>query len=91
MAHLSDSEIADRLKALSGWAVAGIAIEKEFKFADFKAAMAFVNRVAGIAEELDHHPDIFVSYSRVRLTLSSHDSGGVTERDFRLASRIDSP
>jgi 4a-hydroxytetrahydrobiopterin dehydratase len=90
MGHLSDAEIADRLKTLSGWAVAGIAIEKEWRFADFKTAMIFVNRVAEIAEELDHHPDIFVSYSRVRLTLSSHDSGGITERDFRLAGRIDS-
>jgi len=89
MARLSDREIADRLKALSGWALAGNAIEKAYRFGDFKSAMAFVNRVAEVAEELDHHPDILIQYDRVRLTLSSHDSGGVTERDFRLAGRID--
>jgi 4a-hydroxytetrahydrobiopterin dehydratase len=91
MARLSDSEIAERVKTVSGWALKGNEIAKEYKFDDFAHAMRFVNRVAEQAEQLDHHPDILVQYNRVTLTLSSHDSGGLTERDFRLASRIDAP
>ena len=65
------------------------AIRKEYRHADFTAAMAFVNRVAGLAEAADHHPDILINYDRVTLTLTSHDAGGLTERDFRLAAGID--
>jgi 4a-hydroxytetrahydrobiopterin dehydratase len=89
MPRLSDSEIEERLQGLPGWERAGSEIRKEYRHADFKSAMAFVNRVADLAEAADHHPDILVSYSRVTLTLTSHDSGGLTERDFRLAARID--
>ncbi|HSD26226.1 MAG TPA: 4a-hydroxytetrahydrobiopterin dehydratase [Vicinamibacteria bacterium] len=89
MPRLSDSEIDEQLKGLPGWERAGSEIRKEYRHADFKAAMAFVNRVADLAEAADHHPDIFINYSRVTLTLTSHDSGGLTERDFRLAARID--
>jgi 4a-hydroxytetrahydrobiopterin dehydratase len=86
---LDDAAIQEKLGRLSGWERAGDAIRKEFRFADFAAAMAFVTRVALRAEALDHHPDILISYSRVTLTLSSHDAGGLTERDFRLAEKID--
>jgi 4a-hydroxytetrahydrobiopterin dehydratase len=64
-------------------------IEKAYTFDDFKGSMAFVNRVAALAEEVDHHPDILILYNRVTLSLTSHDSGGLTERDFHLAGRID--
>ena len=63
---------------------------REFKFDDFRAAMAFLNRVADVAEEHGHHPEIFNAYGRVRLTLTTHDAGNtVTEKDHRLAAAID--
>jgi 4a-hydroxytetrahydrobiopterin dehydratase len=89
MALLSEHEVQIRLAALRGWERSGPEIRKAFAFESFKAAIAFVNRVARLAEEMDHHPDIFVQYTKVTLTLSSHDAGGLTERDFHLAARID--
>jgi 4a-hydroxytetrahydrobiopterin dehydratase len=89
MGLLSEDEIRDGLARLPGWEGTGPQIRKVFTFADFKGSMAFVNRVAALAEAMNHHPDILVSYSRVTLTLSSHDAGGLTERDFRLAGQID--
>ena len=65
-------------------------LEREFQFDDFRAAMAFLNRVADVAEELGHHPKIFNVYGMVRLTLTTHDAGNtVTEKDHRLAAAID--
>jgi 4a-hydroxytetrahydrobiopterin dehydratase len=89
MERLSDDEIRQGLASLAGWERLGDALAKQFSFSDFKAAMAFANRVAAVAEELDHHPDILIQYDTVTLTLSSHDAGGITERDLRLARRID--
>jgi 4a-hydroxytetrahydrobiopterin dehydratase len=89
MALLSEDEIRTRLAALPGWERVDQQIRKVYTFADFKGSMAFVNRVAALAEEMDHHPDILVNYSRVTLTLSSHDAGGLTGRDFKLAGQID--
>ena len=88
MAPLSDSEIRDALGRLPGWQRRGIGIERTFQFSDFAAAMQFVNRVAGAAEQANHHPDIDIRYNKVVLTLVSHDSGGVTQRDVRMAERI---
>jgi 4a-hydroxytetrahydrobiopterin dehydratase len=84
MSTLSHDEIRKRLASFTGRE-----IRKVYTFADFKASMAFVNRVAALADKMDHHPDILINYSRVTLTLSSHDAGGLTERDFRLAGQID--
>lgn len=65
-------------------------LEREFQFDDFRAAMAFLNRVANVAEELGHHPEIFNIYGTVRLTLTTHDAGNtVTEKDYELAAAID--
>jgi 4a-hydroxytetrahydrobiopterin dehydratase len=89
MARLTDAEIDERLGGLPGWQREGPVIRREYRHADFKSAMAFVNRVADLAEAADHHPDILINYSRVTLTLTSHDRGGLTERDFRLAAKID--
>jgi 4a-hydroxytetrahydrobiopterin dehydratase len=89
MALLSDAEIDARLATLSGWERTGKEIRKTYQFTDFKGSMAFVTRVAELAEAMDHHPDIAISYSRVTLSLTSHDAGGLTERDFRLAGKID--
>lgn len=64
-------------------------IEKEFKFSEFKQATAFVNKVASIAEEEGHHPDIYIFYNTVKLELSTHAIGGLSENDFILAAKID--
>ncbi len=85
---LSDAEIDQALTTV-GWARAGDRIEKEVRLSDFGAAMAFVNRVAEIAERLNHHPDISISWNRVGLSVSTHDSGGLTALDFELARAVD--
>ncbi|MHB8375567.1 MAG: 4a-hydroxytetrahydrobiopterin dehydratase [Dehalococcoidia bacterium] len=89
MPHLSASEVDVRLGAHAGWERRGEEIRKEFKFSDFKQAMAFVNRVADAANAADHHPDITISYDRVTMTLSTHSEGGVTAKDFEMAAKID--
>jgi 4a-hydroxytetrahydrobiopterin dehydratase len=89
MARLGESDIEERLRQLPGWERRGDEIRRTYSFPDFKGSMAFVNRVAALAEAADHHPDILVTYSKVTLTLTSHDAGGLTERDFRLAASID--
>ncbi|MCS7228662.1 MAG: 4a-hydroxytetrahydrobiopterin dehydratase [Candidatus Kryptonium sp.] len=88
---LERHEIEDKLQSLSGWFYdeMGDAIVKEFKFKNFRDAMAFVLRVAFEAEEFDHHPDIFIFYNRVKLVLRTHSEDGVTEKDFKVAERID--
>jgi 4a-hydroxytetrahydrobiopterin dehydratase len=87
--RLTDDQARERVAALDGWELRGKDIRKQCRFAAFKDAIAFVNRVAALAEQADHHPDFLVEYDRVTLTLTSHDSGGLTERDFRLARKID--
>lgn len=89
MPLLDDSSVDRELAALPGWQREGARITRLYTLASFADAIAFVNRVAALAEAADHHPDIQVAYDKVRLTLWSHDSGGLTERDFRLARRID--
>ncbi len=86
---LSDDEIASRLED-SEWQRDGDEIVRELKFADFAAAMAFVNRVAQEAEEANHHPDILVhGWNKVRLSLTNHAAGGLTDADFQMAGKID--
>jgi len=85
---LSDGEIHQALEQLPGWKQNGKAIERLFQFENFVKAMEFVNRIAEAAEAVNHHPDILISYNKVTLTLVSHDSGGVTQRDIKMAGRI---
>jgi 4a-hydroxytetrahydrobiopterin dehydratase len=89
MPSLKKDEIKSRLAGMPGWKLDDDEIEKDFKFADFKQAMAFVNRVADAAEAMDHHPDIEIKYNKVEMSLSTHSEGGVTEKDFTLAQQID--
>jgi 4a-hydroxytetrahydrobiopterin dehydratase len=89
MALLDDETIAQKVTEVSGWAREDNAIVKTVKLADFKAAMAFVNQVADIAEANNHHPDITIQWNKVTLTLSTHSAGGLTENDFGLARQID--
>ena len=90
MAILSSSEITERLGSVPQWHLEGDNIVRLVVFADFVAAIAFVNRVAEEAEKAGHHPDIDIRWNKVRLALSSHDAGGLTEADFKLASVLDS-
>ena len=89
---LTGTARAQALGGLKGWReVAGRdAIAKEFKFKDFNQAFGFMSRVALMAERMDHHPEWFNAYNRVDITLSTHDAGGLSERDIKLAAFIDS-
>ncbi len=86
---LSEDDIARALDRLDGWHRSGTEIAKTFDRKDFDGSLRFVNAVAAEANAQDHHPDIGVSWNEVVLTLSSHDVGALTERDFRLAAAID--
>jgi len=89
MATLSDDQVAAGLNGRE-WRRDGDAIVRDWKFSDFREAMAFVNRVADAAEAANHHPDILVhGWNRVRLTLSTHSEGGITQADLDMAARID--
>ena len=89
MALLSDDEIERRL-AGGAWSREAAAIRREWQLADFAAAITFVNRVAELAEQANHHPDILLhGWNRVRLELSTHSAGGLTAADFALAEQID--
>ena len=86
---LNDAEIASRLEG-SEWERAGDEIVREWKFADFAEALAFVNRVGEAAEEANHHPDILLhGWNKVRLSLTNHSAGGLTEPDFEMAAKFD--
>ncbi len=86
---LSDAEIAARLKALKGWKQEGKFIVKVFEFKEFMDAIGFVNRVAGVAEKEEHHPDMHVRFTTVTLSVQTHSEGGVTEWDLELAGAIE--
>jgi 4a-hydroxytetrahydrobiopterin dehydratase len=88
VALLTGDELRQELQKLNGWAQDGQAIVRRFEFPDFKAAMAFVNKVADAAESANHHPDITINYNKVTMLLTSHDSGGVTGRDAKMAAKI---
>ena len=91
MPRLSNSEIERRLADTPQWAFSGAgSIVRELEFQDFAAAIAFVDRVGALAEQANHHPDILLhGWNKVRLTLSTHSEGGLTNADFSLAARID--
>lgn len=75
---------------MGGWEREGDALEREFEFANFVGSVDFVNRITPIAEEMNHHPDLAISWSKVTVSLSTHSEGGITENDFKLAAKIDS-
>jgi 4a-hydroxytetrahydrobiopterin dehydratase len=88
MTRLSDSEIQSKLAELPGWQLQNGALQRNFQFKDFVEAMAYVNKLAALAEEAGHHPDIDVRYNRVVLGLVTHDAGGITENDTAMAAQI---
>lgn len=86
---LNDASIQDWLDNRSGWKRDGDYIRKTFAFDAFRDSIVFVNRVASLADDHDHHPDIDIRYDKVRIGLSTHDAGGITEKDTKLAEKID--
>ena len=89
VAALGDAEIEERLAGLAGWRRSGETIEKEFKREDFVGSVRFVDSLVGLAEGMNHHPDLAISWDTVTVTLSTHSEGGLTAADFELAAKID--
>jgi 4a-hydroxytetrahydrobiopterin dehydratase len=88
MARLSDEQIEQELAELDGWKREGDAIQRVFELDDFKGSVDFVNRLTPEAEDMNHHPDLAISWNKVTVTISTHSEGGLTENDFELARRI---
>ena len=86
---VTDQEIGQALADLPGWKHEGKVLTKLYELGGFKSAMAFASTVGELAERADHHPDINIQFKKVTLTLTSHDAGGVTDRDLRLARQIE--
>ncbi|MEJ5262030.1 MAG: 4a-hydroxytetrahydrobiopterin dehydratase [Ignavibacterium sp.] len=90
MTALTNQQITENLKSLANWVYVNNSISKEFLFKDFIDAMSFVNSVALEAEKMDHHPDILIyGWNKVKINISTHSAGGVTEKDFQLAQKIE--
>jgi len=87
--NLSDIEIQRELNAMEGWSRKGEALVKVFEFPTFPAGIAWVTRVADAAETLNHHPDLDIRYTKISAQLTTHDTGGITARDFALARTMD--
>jgi 4a-hydroxytetrahydrobiopterin dehydratase len=85
---LTDAEIQEQAKLLDGWTVEGKELERTFKFKDFVEAIAFINKIVEPAETAGHHPDLAISYNKVKVTLTTHDAGGLTSNDFALAQVV---
>jgi 4a-hydroxytetrahydrobiopterin dehydratase len=89
MPAFTAKDINEQLKAWPDWAKRGKAIWRSFQFAGFPDSIDFVRRVARKAQKMNHHPDIDIRFDKVTLTLSTHDEGGITEKDFALAAQCD--
>jgi 4a-hydroxytetrahydrobiopterin dehydratase len=90
MQVFEESKIKEKIGSLKGWEYNNKQIGKEYELKDFKEALSFVNKVGDRAEEMDHHPDIFLhDWNKVKITVSTHSAGGVTENDFKLAEKIE--
>lgn len=90
MIALTNQQILENLKSLNNWIYVNNSISKEFAFKDFIGAISFVNSVALEAEKMDHHPDILIyGWNKVKINISTHSAGGVTEKDFQLAHKIE--
>jgi 4a-hydroxytetrahydrobiopterin dehydratase len=89
MAALSGDEVKSRLSKLNGWQVESGQLVRTFQFKTFRDSLAFVNHVGELAEKAGHHPDIDIRYNRVKLSLVTHDAGGLTAKDFDLAAHAE--
>lgn len=89
MNKLTEAAVTERLSAVPQWSELNGAIQRTYLFNDFVASMSYVNQIAKHAEEVQHHPDILVRWNKVTLTLSTHDAGGITDKDFEFAKFAD--
>ncbi|MEX2253493.1 MAG: 4a-hydroxytetrahydrobiopterin dehydratase [Thermoleophilaceae bacterium] len=89
MPLLSDEQIASGLEGLDAWERAGDALRREFEFDDFVGSVEFVKRLTPVAEEMNHHPDLAISWNKVTVSLSTHSQGGITDSDLELAGKLD--
>ena len=87
---LSDDDIAERLDGLEGWERDGDAITKTYENGDFVGSVEFVRKVVGPAEDMGHHPDLEISWDKVKVSITNHSAGGLTAADFELAGRLES-
>lgn len=85
---LSETQVTEKIKTLPGWTTDGKEISRTFQFKDFVTAIDFVNKLVEPAEEAGHHPDIAISYNKVTINLTTHDAGGITQKDFDLGQEI---
>jgi 4a-hydroxytetrahydrobiopterin dehydratase len=88
MEKLSQESIRNKLQALPDWYFDKDALRRDWQFADFKEALSFINHIGGIAEQHNHHPEIFNVYNKVTLRFNTHDAGGITDKDFNIARAI---
>ena len=88
MAKLSDEQVTEALADLEGWSRDGDKIAREFQFRDFIAALGFITQVGVLAEKANHHPELSNVYNRVTIALTTHDEGGITEKDIALATVV---
>ncbi len=88
MAKLSDEQVTEALADLEGWSREGDKIAREFQFRDFVAALGFITQVGLLAEKANHHPELSNVYNRVTIALTTHDEGGITEKDIALAAAV---
>jgi len=86
---LNAQSIKGWLDSHAGWSRKGTVMTKEYRFASFRDSIVFVNRIAGLADAMDHHPDVDIRFNRVLVTLSTHSAGGITEKDLSLAEQLD--
>ena len=89
MEKLGEQEVKGRMGNLPQWKLEGAEIKRTFQFKDFPAAIEYVNKLAKVAEEAGHHPDIDIRWNKVKLALTTHDAGGLTASDFELAAKAD--
>ena len=90
MNKLSDDKVSEKLKTLDGWTLEDESIQKEYELKNFTEALGFVTKVGVTAEKAAHHPDVLLhSWNKVKITVSTHDAGGITDKDFDLAGKID--
>jgi len=88
--RLHANQVSANLRKVQGWKLQGRRISRTFIFEDFMQVIRFVNRLAKVAEGMNHHPDMSIKYNKIRLSLTTHDEGGLTSKDFRLAKKINS-
>ncbi len=89
MEKFNEDQINEALTKLEDWEMQDDFVTKEYEFEDFKSALEFVNQVGALADEADHHPDIIFGWGYAEIAITSHDDGGLTQKDFDLAAKID--